>query len=233
MNNNNYSSTKIILAVRVTSTRLASKATKQILGHSILEIAIKRLQRSKECSEVIVATTASSFEALQSIIEKTNASYYIGSEKDVLSRYVLAAKEFGVDTIVRATADNALVSILALDSIVESNKTSKADLSYYTGLPYGSGIEVIKYSALELSNRNTKDDFCREHITQYIYQNKNMFNIECLPAGQKWNMENLRTTIDTIEDYQYVKKIFEHYNDIYVDIDRIIDDIKNNRLLLD
>ena len=43
-------------------------------------------------------------------------------------------------------------------------------------------------------------------------------------------MPELRTTVDTIEDYNNVCSIFKKYNnDIYVDVDTIISDIRNGR----
>ena len=42
-------------------------------------------------------------------------------------------------------------------------------------------------------------------------------------------MPELRTTVDTIEDYKNICALFEKYNnDIYIDIDTIIKDIREN-----
>lgn len=191
----------------------------------ILEIAIRRLQKSACCEGVIVATTQPSYPYFENIIKDTNALYYIGDEDDVLGRYVEAAGRFGVDTIVRATGDNPLVAIEALEAIVEHHIQTGADLSTYEGLPYGSGVEVIQYSALEKSARETDEPFCREHITQYIYRNEDIFKIERPLSPTKWNMPDLRLTVDTIDDYENVSKIFEKYKDIYIDIDTIVADI--------
>ncbi len=225
------SSTMVILASRHNSSRLPQKALKNILGMPLLEVAIKRLQRSVCSENVIVATTEASFPYFENIIKNTNTLYYIGDEDDVLGRYVEAAEKFDVDTIVRATGDNPFVAIEALDCIIEHHKQTGADLSHYENLPYGSGVEVIKYTALKKSALETTEPFCREHITQYIYKNSSLFKIENPTAPDKWNMLDLRLTVDTIEDYQNVLQMFEKYNDIYVEIDTIIADarkLKNN-----
>ncbi len=220
------SSTMVILAARHNSSRLPQKALKSILGIPMLEVVIRRLQRSACSDNVIVATTEASYPYFESIIKNTNALYYVGDEEDVLGRYVNAAEKFEVDTIVRATGDNPFVAIDALDSIVQHHKQTGADLSHYEDLPYGSGVEVIEYYALKKSALETTEQFCREHITQYIYKNNELFKIEKPITPAKWNMLDLRLTVDTIEDYQNVLRIFEKYNNIYVEIDTIISDVK-------
>jgi len=219
--------TSIILAARHNSTRLHEKALMKILDMPILEIAIRRLQRSKYSSDVIVATTEMSYPFFKDIIKKTNALYFIGDEDDVLLRYVEAAEKYNVDTIVRATGDNPLVAIEALDEIILHHRNTRADLSHYTDIAYGAGVEVIEYNALKKSCIESSDSFCHEHITQYHYRNEHLFKIEKPVAPEKWNMKELRVTIDSIEDYENVKQIFEKYNDIYVDLDTIIYNIKN------
>ncbi|OOO00550.1 MAG: hypothetical protein ATN35_06735 [Epulopiscium sp. Nele67-Bin004] len=217
--------TKIILAARYNSSRLPKKALKEILGLCILEIAIKRLRKTKNSTAVIVATTEHSFPYFKDIIKKTNALYFIGSETDVLQRYTKAAEAYNVSTVVRATGDNPLVAIEALDAIVEYHKNKKADLSHFVNLPYGSGVEVIEYDALKKACDSSDDSHCHEHITQYHYQNENMFNIHRPLAPEKWSMKDLHITVDTIEEYEYVKSIFEMYNDIVVGIDE--NDVNN------
>lgn len=221
------SNTMVILAARHNSSRLPKKALKNILGKPLLEVAIRRLQKSTYASNVVVATTEASFPYFEEIIKTTNVLHYVGSEEDVLGRYTEAAEKFGLQTIVRATGDNPLVAIEALDYIIMHHHKSGADVSHYEGLPYGSGVEVISYSALKKSSLEAVEPFCREHITQYIYKNEDVFRVERPISPAKWNMPNLRLTVDTIEDYNSVLKIFEKYNDIYVDIETLIKDAQN------
>lgn len=221
----------IILASRIGSTRLPQKALKKMAGcDSMLELIIKRLRSSKRANDVVVATEKKSYDAFKNIFDKLKCSYFIGSEEDVLNRYRKAAEEFNADIIVRTTGDNPLVSIKALDMIIDYHIEKNADLSHYDLLPYGSGVEVINYDALKIADNNSKDSFEHEHITQYHYRNSNKFKIENPKVREEFAMPELRTTVDTIEDYNNVCKIFEKYNnDIYVDIDTIISDIRNER----
>ena len=218
----------VILAVRYNSTRLPKKCLLPLAGEaSIIELIVKRLKKSRTINDLIIATTSDSYIYLKEIIEKLNCNFYIGDEENVLARYVEAAEKYGVDIIVRATGDNPLVSVKALDLIVAHHKKTNADLSHYDKLPYGSGVEVINYNALKYASDNSKDMFEKEHITQYIYRNPDKFNIEFPLAPDSFNCETLHTTVDTEVDYQNVQKIFERYNNnIYLEIDTIIKDLK-------
>lgn len=222
----------VILAVRYDSTRLFGKALLPLANEETMTgLIIKRLRSSKVISDVIVATTEASLPFIEKTIKDLNASFYVGSESDVLTRYKEASEKHNVDIIVRATADNPLVSVRALDLIVNHHIKTNADLSYYDLMPHGSGVEVIDFDALKYASDSSKDAFEKEHITQYIYRNQDKFKIEKPSAPKAFRMESLITTVDTLEQYENVKKIFLKYNNnIYIDIDTIIKDIKNNAL---
>ena len=69
--------------------------------------------------------------------------------------------------------------------------------------------------------------FEHEHITQFHYRNEGKFKIENPKVSEEFAMPELRTTVDTIEDYKNICALFEKYNnDIYIDVDAIIKDIK-------
>ena len=221
----------IILASRIGSTRLPEKALKPMADcGSMLELIIKRLRSSKKADEVIVATEEKSLNAFKNIFDNLKCNYFLGSEEDVLDRYTKAASKFNADIVVRATGDNPLVSVKALDMIVDYHIKNNADLSHYNLLPYGSGVEVINYDALKYANDNSTDKFEHEHITQYHYRNPDKFKIENPNVNENFAMPELRTTVDTIEDYNNVCGIFKKYNnDIYIDVDDLIRDIKNGK----
>lgn len=229
--NTDNKKTAAILAVRYNSTRLHGKCIMPLAGEtSILSLIIKRLRSSKTLDDVIVSTTENTLPYIKEILEGLDCNYFVGSEEDVLGRYEETARKYKIDDVVRCTGDNPLVSIKALDLITEHHKKTDSDLSHYDELPWGSGVEVIKYSALKKASDNAVDNFEREHITQYHYRNQNLFKIEFPKAPKEFCMKSLVTTIDTIEQYEDVKNIFNKYNNnIYIEIDTVIEDIKNGK----
>lgn len=203
--------TVIILACRIDSTRLPKKLLLPILDMPMIELIIKRLKKSKKADSLIVATTEKTYPFIKNILERNNTGFFLGSEEDVLNRYYLAAKKEKANLVIRTTGDNPLVCVEAIDSLIDKHKKHKPSLSHYIGLPYGAGVEAISFEALEEANEKALNNFEREHITQYIYKNKN--DILSPEVDTHLNMESLRVTVDTEKDYLSVKSMFERFGD--------------------
>ena len=201
--------TSIILQVRIASTRLPGKLLLPLCGRSIFEHILLRLQCAGRPSSIIVATTHNTAHAVRELVEQYGVSLYIGSEEDVLRRYVEAAHAHDVDTVVRATGDNPLVSIPYLDRAVELHHSEHADLTLYPQLPYGAGVEVIRGSVLDEVHRVVKDPFEREHITQYIYRHESEFTLIRGIPEDEMKRPDIRVTVDTEEDYRNMFRIYE------------------------
>jgi spore coat polysaccharide biosynthesis protein SpsF len=201
--------TAIILQVRIASTRLPGKLLLPLCGKSILEHILLRLQCVREASATIVAAPQNSADAIRAVVEQYGVSLFIGSEEDVLERFVDAARHHDVQTVVRATGDNPLVSIEYLDRSVRLHRSENADLTYYTQLPYGSGVEVIDRGALEKSHRLARDPFEREHITQYMYRHSSRFTLVEGVPDQEMKRPDIRLTVDTEEDYEKMCRIYD------------------------
>lgn len=215
--------TSIILQVRIASTRLPGKLLLPLCGRSILEHILLRLQCARKPSSIIVATTQDTVQAIRGIVEQYGVSLYIGSEEDVLRRFVEAAHVHDVDTIVRATGDNPLVSIYYLDRAVELHHTENADLTLYPQLPYGTGVEVIRCSVLDEVHGITEDPFEREHITQYLYRHESEYTIVRENPEDELMRPDIRLTVDTEEDYRNMCQIYEAlYSDRPIDVHEVI-----------
>ena len=77
------------------STRLPGKVMKKIGGKPIIEIILKRLMKTKEADKVIVATSKNyKNKELINYLQKINANYFCGSDKDVINRFYEAAKKY-------------------------------------------------------------------------------------------------------------------------------------------
>ena len=88
------------------SSRLPGKMLKRVLGKPLLELMVERVRRATMIDDVIVATSNTKLdEQLIQLAENIGVKYYRGSENDVLSRVLDAAKEFNVDLIVEIPGD--------------------------------------------------------------------------------------------------------------------------------
>lgn len=217
-----------ILAARLDSTRLRSKTLLPINGKSMIELIMNRLKRSKLSSELILATDKHGYETLKAPAEKCGARIFKGSKDDVLKRYYDAAVEHEADIIVRATGDNPLVCVPSLDEAARFHIESGNSLSFLSGLPWGSGVEVISFDALEKSHLNANEKVFREHITQYIYRNPQIFSVGSKPVEDSRSMEGLRLTVDVHKDYLRSLRIFDyfHQDGDHVDISHVIEKIR-------
>src|SRR5213082_1734395 len=94
-----------IVQARMGSSRLFGKVMINIAGRPLLAYLVDRISRSRALDAIVVATTTN--ERDNTIIEeceRRGIPNFRGSEDDVLSRYVSAARACEADIIVRVAA---------------------------------------------------------------------------------------------------------------------------------
>ncbi len=213
----------IVLQVRQSSTRLPGKLLLPLKGISIFEHIIIRLKMVQLAEGIIVATTADTEPSIRSIVSHHDVHVLIGSENDVLSRFVSAVKRYRIRNVIRATGDNPLVDIEHIDKALLLHTEKKADLTFYPSLPYGTGVEVIRGEVITKIDSLTTDPFEREHITQYIYRHAREFSIIRGSLSTHFSRPDIRLTVDTKEDYQKLVDIYESlYNGMPIKLTDVI-----------
>lgn len=202
-----------IVQARMGSTRLPDKVMKPIVGRSMIDLLLSRLSKSKRIDQIVVATTINiRDEKLAEHIKDLGYICFRGSEQDVLDRYVQAARSVKADVVVRITGDCPLVDPDLVDSVIARYTLSNVD--YCSNVkpptfPDGLDIEIVSFSALERCSIEAKDNFEREHVTQYIH-NSNFFNTELF--SNDIDLSSLRWTVDEKEDFEVIRQIFEHFS---------------------
>lgn len=203
-----------IIQARRGSTRLPDKVFLKLSDKPLLEHVVFRLKNSSLLDDIIIATTNLSNDNLIESWANTNKiSVFRGSEINVLERYYEAAKKFNIDVIIRITADDPFKDYRLVDeavSILIDNKLDFVCNNNPVSFPEGLDVEVLTFNALEVSYNNAVSDFDKEHVTQYIHKNKDKFKIANIQNDK--DMSFHRWTLDTIEDYQFAKKI---YSELY------------------
>jgi len=225
-----------IIQARMDSSRLPGKVIMPILKKPLLAHIIERIMLSNYIRNIIIATTEDSVSEIRSALSNyKNVKYFIGSKNNVLERYFQAARQYESEIVVRATGDNPLVCPEFLDKAIEIHCEAEADLTHFLGIPLGTGVEVIGKNALNLSYKSTRHPYDQEHVTPFIYKNRDSFKVmEPLPPDIYYAPE-IRVTVDTPEDFKRVKKIFEFFSyKKYISMEDIINyhkkdiKIKNN-----
>lgn len=206
----------VIIQARMGSTRLPGKVMKKIANKTVLNHVVNRVSMSKKIDKVVIATTENiEDDAIVKECENIGISYYRGSQDNVLSRYYNVAKEENADIVIRITSDCPLIDPIIIDKMVEyfieENKKDKLDYLSNTlveTFPRGFDVEVFTFDSLKRVYDNATHDFEKEHVTPYIYTNKEKFVIKNYSNNK--NYSQYRLTLDTIEDYKVIKNIYDN-----------------------
>lgn len=206
-----------IIQARMGSTRLSGKVMKDLEGKTVLEHVINRVRQSKMIDEIIIATTTHDRDdVIETEALRCGVKVFRGSEDDVLSRYYYAAKENGLDVVVRITSDCPLIDPKVLDEVIQCYLNNDYDIVSNAGsdlskrtYPRGLDTEVFSFKVLENAFTNAKETYQREHVTPYIYEN----SIGVYYYKNDIDYSKYRWTLDTDEDFKLIFEIYKHlYN---------------------
>jgi len=217
----------IFLQARLDSSRLPRKALLDLSGRTVIEHAMESLNNTAADIRVLL-TDKLSFNELSYYAEKCGWEIFAGSKDNVLERYVKAAWKFGADIIIRATGDNPLVSSVMAEKAAEVFNTENADYAGIGLLPVGSGVEVLNAQALQRALSENPDSYEKEHVSPFLYRRPERFNIVIPAAPEKFQAPDKRITLDTPDDYNFLKKLFSNlYSNAPLDLDTVVPYLKN------
>ena len=231
--------TVIIVQARMGSERLPGKVMKKIAGIPAIGIIFKRLKRTKEADKVIVATTKNKEDKiLIEYLKKIKASYFCGSDKDVINRFYKAANKYKAKIIVRITADCPLVDVKIVDEFIKKFKKNRPDyLSNCLPWTYPDGldVEVFSYELLKKVEKNATKSQRQSGgvIIDYLKDNLNSINSINIACPIK-KLPRYRWTVDEEVDLRLIRKIYENFRpDIYFGFKDVIIFAKRNKKLFE
>lgn len=207
----------IVIQARMGSSRLPHKMGLKIGDQTVFEFLVHRLQKAILPAEIILATTLQQGDDdLEEAAKKLGIKVYRGDELNVLKRFYDAAKQFHIDTIIRVCADNIYIEPAEIDRLLQisekhqfdyiANATREHQNLILTGT--GLAVEILTQNAIRRSLDSRLDDYHKEHVTPYFYENPGLFSILLSPV--KFEIPpNLRLTLDVREDYENIKKIYQ------------------------
>jgi spore coat polysaccharide biosynthesis protein SpsF len=198
----------VFLQARMGSTRLPGKVLARVAGASLLELCVRRLQCRSQIPVVVLTTTLADDDRIEEEAKRLGVDLFRGPDIDVLSRFVAAADRFGVDDVIRATADNPAVDSDAPQRTLTHLRRAHVDYVHEYGLPYGAGVEAVTADSLRRSSEFTADPYDREHVTPLVRRDPRFAALAALVPGDVRNPE-LRLTVDTSDDLEYIRVLFE------------------------
>ena len=113
--------------------------------------------------------------------------------------------------ILRITGDCPLIDPYMIDETIEIFLKEKIDYLSNTNppsFPDGLDIEITNLHELNTANLESKGQL-RPRACNPIYKKKK--NIKIFNYKNPENLSNLRWTVDEVEDFEVVEKIFSHF----------------------
>lgn len=197
------------------SSRLPGKVLATLQGVSVLGRTVARARAIGGVDAVVVATTrAPADDAVVQEAERLDVHCTRGSEDDVLSRYLEAARLHGAEVIVRITSDCPLLDPAASARVVAAlhdrlRAGTPADYASNTlarRYPRGLDTEAFTRTALERVHRLAQAPREREHVTLYMYEHPTEFALVSV-AGDADHASH-RWTVDTEADLEMVREVY-------------------------
>lgn len=202
--------TVAVIQARLASTRLAEKVLMPLSGKPMIVHVIERALAIKGADSVILATGRAALnDPLEKIAAGCGIGLFRGSEDNVLERFYLAVINTGCDYIIRITGDNPLTDHISASEALQHAFDKKCDHCTVSGIPVGTGIEIVSMSALERAYREGSTPYHFEHVTPYIKEHPELFNMVKYASPLDNPYPDLRLTVDTPEDFALMKKIYD------------------------
>lgn len=205
----------LIIQARTGSTRLPGKTLLDLAGSPMLSQQLRRLSRCRMVDEIVVATTQNhADDPIVDIAEAEGVRWFRGSEDNVLSRYLGAAREAMADIVVRVTSDCPLIDPEQTDRVIKELQDNTSKYDYASNMiertfPRGLDTEALFMDTLERTARLAVSTAAHEHVTFFILRERpDLFIIHSVTDSH--DNSDLRWTVDTPDDLAMIRKIYSN-----------------------
>lgn len=206
------------------STRLPGKVLRPLEGRSVLGWVVRAGVSSGELDEIVVATTTEpDDDEVVAECTRIGAAVYRGPVDDVLGRFVGTLAAHPADAFVRLTSDCPLLDPRIIRTVVRVGRVTP-DVDYIgthlpRTLPRGLDVEFVRTEAF-LASAELATGHHRAHVTSYLYSEPaaaRLLGVTLWPDRSRY-----RLTLDTVEDWQLISRVCEHFGDRTVPIDEVV-----------
>lgn len=220
-----------IIQARMGSKRLPGKMFKFIKNKPLLWYTINRTKKSSLIDQVIIATSVNKEnDIIEQFCKENDIKCFRGSEDDVLDRYYQCAKQINADIIVRITGDCPLIDPNVVDNCINFYKTHDHNYIKNTwfdnSYPSGFDVEIFNFKTLEHHWKTETNVNNREHV---LYSHPNKYNYSDIDI----KINNIQLSVDNQKDFNLIKNILDHFNDIDFTFYDVMKYLDNNVNLLE
>lgn len=213
------------IEARMGSSRLPGKTLLPVLGKPMLERLLERVLPTPGLDRVVVATSREpGDDPIAALCARLGVACHRGSEQDVRSRVLGAAREHGAEVLAKLTGDNPLVHFRLVQAMLERFQATDCDLLSNGAMEYsrawreertfpvGLNIQVLRVDALERATARFPDSPHKEHVTLDILGHPELFRLKAFHAEGEFaalRRPEWRFTVDTAADLAFVRAVFE------------------------
>lgn len=229
---------KIVIQARLGSTRLKNKMVRPFYNDlTLIEVILTNLLRDFEPSDIILATSElPENKQLGSIADVLGVQVYYGSENDVLSRFIDVCDNNNLDFVIRICADNPFIQNSEIKKLIEEYNGEDYISFFYSdntaAMKSHSGFftELVKSDSLRKVKELTDNEFYFEHVTNYVYENEDIFKVKKLKIKNEDEVKNIRLTIDDEDDFNLSQTIYKRYveNNSFLTYSNIVESMITN-----
>lgn len=206
----------VLIQARTDSKRLPNKILLKINNKELILKLYERVNDNKYITTILTTKRKIDDELIKKLV-KNKINFFRGEALNVLKRYIDFTKGYSSDQIIiRLTGDNLFPDKFLINEMIDHFIEKKCQ--YLTcshpssGLPYGVSVEILRLKLLRKSYLKVKSSFDKEHVTTYIKRN---FRISYFNKYSHINLSHLRSTIDTSNDYKFIKLFSTKYQNIF------------------
>ena len=209
----------VLVQARMGSTRFPGKMLADLHGQPVLRWVLHRVAQATAVDEVVLATTDMTRDnPLVELAQHLAVPVYRGNESDVLSRFADAATVFAAECVVRVCADNPFIDPAEIDRLIAYFRSNKCDYACNhqdrNGSRYadGFGAEILASNLLQRIASLAHEARHREHVTLYLHDHANDFDLRAVPAPEELAYPRLRFDVDEQADLDFLNRIAKAVN---------------------
>jgi spore coat polysaccharide biosynthesis protein SpsF len=197
-----------LIQARASSVRLPGKVLREVAGKPLLQYLVERLRHAASLDRLVLATSSDvSDDAVAALGKRLGLEVIRGPLDDVLGRFLLAARQYALASLVRVNGDSPLLDPALVDRAVALYEAGGADLvtnTFPRSFPKGQSVEVMSCAALERAAAS-QDPQDREHVTRYLYRHPEQFRIANF--AREPNAGDLQLSVDTADDLRVFERL--------------------------
>lgn len=169
----------------------------------MLGCVLDQLKNVSGYSPLVVATSDRDIDTpIAELAKNKGIAIFRGSYINVLERALCCAQFFNLDALIRISGDSPFIDRKLVTKLVTEHRNNTPDITtnvFPRTLPSGMSVEVISTSVLRRLKALTSNTNDQEHVTKYIYDHPNEFNIHSV-TFDKEDYKNIHLSVDTQRD---------------------------------